>query len=213
MAGKDKERVQGFEGSGVQGEKGYGADVFAGIGKLSTEDVNPEIAENLGTPIFNPGTDYPDHFEKNGEISQGDQAELTDQANQVGVETLKPLKFDEYIVDDPLLKFQEENLNQAERTDQTNQANQVGRQVFSADLVMTAIRNTQHGVTFEVQNPEGFRITGLTHIQMDRKDFPIDDDFNTSFINAPFKEPKELVVKREGFKKYTKMRLVILMEG
>jgi len=84
--------------------------------------------------------------------------------------------------------------------------------VFSADLVMKAIRNTQHGVTFELENAEGFNIQGFSHVHMDRKNFPVDDDFNMSFINAPFKEPKELVEKRNGFAKFTRMKLVILME-
>lgn len=143
------------------------------------------------------------------EGGQVNQAELTDQTNQVGEYGSEERGFKQEILGNP---FYLTEVREKLIAGSGAKLNLPGKQVFSADLIMTAIRNTQHGVTFEVQNPEGFRITGLTHIQMDRKDFPIDDDFNLSFINAPFKEPKELVAKRKEFEKFTKMRLVILME-
>lgn len=202
--------VQGFEGSGVQGGKNMkpGAEGVApgAEGMLKSEAMGPIMA----------GFD-------NGQVNQ---AELPDQTNQVGeikgsptlgqiVEARALIKESGAIdLSEAQVKIMDQVVDQIDdfAKDMIRKPDLFGNEVFSADLVMTAIRNTQHGVTFEVQNPEGFRITGLTHIQMDRKDFPVDDDFNLSFINAPFKEPKELVVKRDGFRKYTKMRLVILME-
>lgn len=156
--------------------------------KNSNQETEVRSQENMG--------------EQSAEGGQVNQAELTDQTNQVGE-----------IPSDIVMSVFPEKEAQVLKT-VISQVNTImsGKRIFSADLVMTAIRNTQHGVTFEVQNPEGFNIQGFSHIQMDRKSFPVDDDFNMSFINAPFKEPKELVVKRDGFKKYTKMRLVILIE-
>lgn len=181
--------VQGFEGSGVQGEE-------------NTKPGAKSIAQIV-------------------EGVKVDQAELTDQTNQERLEngiTLENLKAIHGLLEESgVIDLSEEQVGIMDQMEEGFKKRLEAvfpseKKVFSADLVMTAIRNTQHGVTFEVQNPEGFRITGLTHVQMDRKSFPVDDDFNMSFINAPFKEPKELVVKRDGFRKYTKMRLVILME-
>jgi len=99
-----------------------------------------------------------------------------------------------------------------------------GKVVFSADLEMTRIHSS--GVTFKVMNPEGVGISALHHLILDRKFFPVDDNFNMGFMASDIKPQgnprkhtpeytesiKGLQKKQEAFRGFQKFKLLISHE-
>lgn len=94
--------------------------------------------------------------------------------------------------------------------------------LFSADLEMRDIK--KDGVNYRVLNAEGLKFTGFSHLQAARSNFPEDDDFNLAFINDDLskikpanpddvidpKAVKKLKEKQKEFRKFTKLRLMIV---
>ena len=54
--------------------------------------------------------------------------------------------------------------------------------LYSANLVLTTIHPTV--VRYRVVDAGGMLPLGFTHLQFDRKEFPMDDDFSLNFIDA-----------------------------
>jgi len=83
------------------------------------------------------------------------------------------------------------------------------QELFTAQLEMTAIHPKV--VRFRVTGHQGLDIFGLHHIEVDRANFPKDDDFNMGFINMdlPKDSPKKIVKQQAAFRMYKNLAMKI----
>lgn len=82
-------------------------------------------------------------------------------------------------------------------------------ELFTAQLEMTTIHPKV--VRYRVTHHNGLGVIGLHHIEIDRRNFPKDDDFNMDFINKELSKdvPKGLVKKQADFKVFKELALTI----
>jgi len=83
------------------------------------------------------------------------------------------------------------------------------QELFTAQLEMTAIHPKV--VRYRVTGHKGLEITGLHHLEMNREEFPKDDDFNMDFINMdlPKDAPKKVVKQQVSFRMYKNLAMNI----
>jgi len=83
------------------------------------------------------------------------------------------------------------------------------QELFTAQLEMTAIHPKV--VRFRVTSHKGLGVLGLHHIEVDRADFPKDDDFNMDFINMdlPTDLPKKVFKRQASFRMYKTLAMKI----
>lgn len=85
---------------------------------------------------------------------------------------------------------------------------------FRAELELTRI--SKNNVRYRVVNPSG-AAPDVHHVQFDRSEFPVDDDFNMDFImndlakDGDDNEPsKEMLDKQKKFRSWVKLHMVIV---
>lgn len=101
-------------------------------------------------------------------------------------------------------------------------ADKVKVQYFSADLEMDRIN--KYYVRYLVKNHHGLRIQGFGALEIDRRDFPNDDNFSMDFINEDIPAEAKtgdkdapdgvaiLLKKQEAFRKFKNLKLYIVAE-
>ena len=96
-----------------------------------------------------------------------------------------------------------------EKTESTAPVERAVEKLFSAQLEMTTIHPKV--VRYRVTGHKGLGVLGLHHIELDRANFPKDDDFNMGFINMklPKGSSEKDIKKQAGFKMYKRLSLTI----
>ena len=81
--------------------------------------------------------------------------------------------------------------------------------LFSAKLEMTTIHPKV--VRYRVTHHKGLGVIGLHHVEIDRRNFPKDDDFNMGFIDMKLpKDASEKDLKKQaGFRMYKNLSIKI----
>ena len=93
--------------------------------------------------------------------------------------------------------------------EQKEKVESVVKELFTAQLEMTAIHPKV--VRFRVTGHKGLGVLSLHHIEMDRANFPKDDDFNMDFINMdlPTDLPKTVFKRQASFRMYKNLAMNI----
>lgn len=96
-----------------------------------------------------------------------------------------------------------------EKKEKAEKVERVTQDVFTAKLEMTTIH--PKSVRFRVTGHKGFGVIGLHHIEVDRRNFPKDDDFNMGFIDMKLSKDssKEVFKKQASFRMFKHLSLKI----
>ena len=96
-----------------------------------------------------------------------------------------------------------------EKTESTAPIERAIENLFSAKLEMTTIHPKV--VRYRVTRHKGLGVLGLHHVEIDRSNFPKDDDFNMGFINMklPKDTPKGTLKKQANFKVFKNLSITI----